>query len=150
MPPTTRDVIVSGGSSGGSGDDQGVVSDVMKIFISKLVDNIHTVIMKMVPHKAFACRCGAGDVILRELHQPHTRERGTSRLLVGSPRALTTPSYSPGPSTTPNYSPRPSTPPSYTLGPSRNAECSNYKLLLGKIKVLDATLEMYMHPENHT
>ncbi|GJZ13105.1 hypothetical protein Tco_0548335 [Tanacetum coccineum] len=40
---------------------------------------------------------------------------------------------------------RPSTPTSDSSGPSRNAECSNCKLLLGKIKVLVATIEMYMH-----
>ncbi|GKE66785.1 hypothetical protein Tco_1520946, partial [Tanacetum coccineum] len=62
------------------------------------------------------------------------------RLLAGSPGVSMTPSYFPGPSTPPSYSPR----------PSRNAECSNCKLLIGKIKVLEATLEMYMHPENHT
>ncbi|GJV08085.1 hypothetical protein Tco_1345741 [Tanacetum coccineum] len=39
------------------------------------------------------------------------------------------------PSTPPIYSPGPSTPPSYSPGPSRNAECSNCKLLLGKIKL---------------
>ncbi|GJW59203.1 RNA-directed DNA polymerase, eukaryota, reverse transcriptase zinc-binding domain protein [Tanacetum coccineum] len=44
----------------------------------------------------------------------------------------------------------PSTPPSDSPRPSRNAECSNCKLLLGKIKVLEATTEMYMHPEQHT
>ncbi|GKD23820.1 hypothetical protein Tco_1225523, partial [Tanacetum coccineum] len=33
---------------------------------------------------------------------------------------------------------------------SQDAECSNYKLFLGKIKVLEATIEMYMHPEQHT
>ncbi|GJY59624.1 hypothetical protein Tco_0459516, partial [Tanacetum coccineum] len=70
-------------------------------------------------------------------------------LLVGSPGASTTPSYSPGPSTTLTYSPRPSTPSSYSLRPSRNAECSNCKLL-SENKVLEAKLEMYMRPENHT
>ncbi|GJT50630.1 hypothetical protein Tco_0976787 [Tanacetum coccineum] len=44
------------------------------------------------------------------------------RLLVSSPRASTTQSYSPGPSTPPSYSPGPSTPPSYSPGPSRNVE----------------------------
>ncbi|GKF71479.1 hypothetical protein Tco_0207593, partial [Tanacetum coccineum] len=82
------------------------------------------------------------------------------RLLVGSPgasmtqndfpRPSTTPSYSPGPSTTLTYSPGPSTPPSYSSGPSRNAECANCKFLIGKLQVLKATLEMYMHPEKHT
>ncbi|GKA53773.1 hypothetical protein Tco_0747088 [Tanacetum coccineum] len=87
--------------------------------------------MKMVPYEAFACRCGARDVVLRESYKPKTRVR----LLVSSPRASTPPSYSPGPSTPPIYSPGPSTPPSYSPGPSRNAECSNCKLLLGKIKL---------------
>ncbi|GKB12490.1 hypothetical protein Tco_0846413, partial [Tanacetum coccineum] len=82
------------------------------------------------------------------------------RLLVDSPGPSMTPSYSPGPSTTPSYSsgpstipsysPGPSTPPSYSPGPSRNAECANCKLLIGKLQVLEATLEMYTHPEKHT
>ncbi|GJY72528.1 hypothetical protein Tco_0476231 [Tanacetum coccineum] len=67
--------------------------------------------MKMVPYEAFACRCGAGDVVLRESYKPKTH----------------------GPST-----------------PSRNAECSNCKLLFEKIKLLEATVEMYMHLEQHT
>ncbi|GJY62455.1 syntaxin of plants 52 [Tanacetum coccineum] len=62
------------------------------------------------------------------------------RLLAGSPRALTTPIYSSRPSTHPSYSP----------GLSRNVECSNCKFLVGKIKVLEATLETYMHRESHT
>ncbi|GKF19711.1 hypothetical protein Tco_0068349, partial [Tanacetum coccineum] len=63
---------------------------------------------------------------------------------------------SPGASTPPSSSPRPSTPLSYSPGHSRyasslgNAECSNCKFLTGKIKVLEATLEMEMHPGNHT
>ncbi|GJV17425.1 hypothetical protein Tco_1362748 [Tanacetum coccineum] len=52
-----------------------------------------------------------------------------------SPGASTALSYSPGPSTPPTYSSGPSTPPSYFPRPSRNAECSNCKLLFGKIKV---------------
>ncbi|GKC24371.1 hypothetical protein Tco_1026521, partial [Tanacetum coccineum] len=60
----------------------------------------HTVIMvKMVSYEAFACRCGAGDVVLRESYKHETRER-TIRLLVGSPGASTTPIYSPGSSST--------------------------------------------------
>ncbi|GKB88915.1 hypothetical protein Tco_0961187 [Tanacetum coccineum] len=129
--------------------------------------------MKMVSYEAFACCCGAKDVVLRELYKPKTRGSGKLfwmwvflwkeervRLLVGSPGASTTPIYSPGSSTTPNYSlgssttpkysPRPSTPPSYSLSSSRNAECSNGKLLLRRIKVFEETLEMYMHPEQHT
>ncbi|GJX66547.1 hypothetical protein Tco_0300890 [Tanacetum coccineum] len=58
------------------------------------------------------------------------------RLLVSSPGASLTPSYSPRPSTPPSCSSGPSTPQSYSPGPSRNAECSNYKHLLGKIMIL--------------
>ncbi|GJR71478.1 hypothetical protein Tco_0083843 [Tanacetum coccineum] len=94
--------------------------------------------MKMVPYEAFACCCGAEDVEERVL------------LLVSSPGASSTPSYSSGPSTPPSYSPGPSTPQSYSPGPSRNADCSNCKHLLGKITVLEATVEMYTHPEQHT
>ncbi|GJU48852.1 hypothetical protein Tco_1218407 [Tanacetum coccineum] len=116
--------------------------------------------MKMVPYEAFACRCGAGDVVLRESYKPKTRGKlyyvcpqskprenyfgcqfflwkdERVRLLVGSP----------GASTTLNYSPGASTPPSYSPGPSRNAECANCQLLIGKLQVLEATFEMYMHP----
>ncbi|GKD23236.1 hypothetical protein Tco_1224939, partial [Tanacetum coccineum] len=128
----------------------------------------------MVPYEAFACRCGAGDVVLRESYKHETRgklyyacpqskprentfgckkilwKEERIRLLVGSPRASTTLIYSPGSSSTPIYSPGSSTPPSYSLGTSRNAECSNCKHLLDKIAVLEATVDMYMHPEQHT
>nr|GEX99801.1 hypothetical protein [Tanacetum cinerariifolium] len=82
------------------------------------------------------------------------------RLLVDSPRASTTliyslgssstSIYSPGSSIPPRYSQRASTPQSYSLGTSRNAECSNCKHLLDKITVLEATVDMYMHSEQHT
>nr|GEY59428.1 hypothetical protein [Tanacetum cinerariifolium] len=120
----------------------------------------------MVPYEAFACPCGAGDVVLREsLDKTHSDviflwKEERVRLLVGSSGASTTPIYSPGSSSTPfyspgsstppRYSPRASTPQSYSPGTSRNAECSNCKHLLGKITVLEATVEMYMHPEQHT
>ncbi|GJS43690.1 hypothetical protein Tco_0568733 [Tanacetum coccineum] len=81
-------------------------------------------------------------------------------LLVGSPGASTTLIYSPGSSSTliyslgssipPRYSPGASTPQSYSPGTSRNIKCSNCKHLLGKITVVEATVEMYMHPEEHT
>ncbi|GKC59548.1 hypothetical protein Tco_1087146 [Tanacetum coccineum] len=127
--------------------------------------------VKMVPYEAFACPCRAGDVVLRESYKPKTRgklyyacprskKEERVRLLVGSPGASTTPIYSPGSSSTPiyspgsstppRYSPGASTPPSYSLGTSRNAECSNCKHLLDKITVLEATVDMYMHPEQHT
>ncbi|GJU43729.1 hypothetical protein Tco_1200995 [Tanacetum coccineum] len=82
------------------------------------------------------------------------------RELMSSPGAPSTPSYSAGHSTPPNYSSGPSTPPSYSSGPStptnyslgssRNGECSNCKHLRGKISVLKATMDMHMHPEQHT
>ncbi|GKC38889.1 hypothetical protein Tco_1051273 [Tanacetum coccineum] len=103
----------------------------------------------MVPYEAFAWPCGAGDVSLRESYKPKTREEQV-RLLVGSPRASKTPIYSPGSSSTPIYSPGSSTPPRYSPRTSRNAECSNCKHLLDKITVLEATVDMYMHPEQHT
>ncbi|GJU04610.1 hypothetical protein Tco_1121040 [Tanacetum coccineum] len=62
----------------------------------------------------------------------------------------TPPSYCAGHSTPPSYSSGPSTPPSYSQGSSRNRECSNCKHLRGKISVLKATMEMHMHPEQHT
>nr|GEU56494.1 hypothetical protein [Tanacetum cinerariifolium] len=58
--------------------------------------------------------------------------------------------YSPGSSTPLRYSLGASTPQRYSLGTSRNAEYSNYKHLLDKITVLEATMDMYMHPEQHT
>ncbi|GJZ40103.1 hypothetical protein Tco_0586666 [Tanacetum coccineum] len=105
--------------------------------------------MKMVPYEAFACGCGAGDVVLRESYRPKTREERV-RLLTSSPGASSSPSYSPGLSTPPSYSPGSSTPQSHSLGSSRNVECSNCKHLLDKITVLKATVKMYMHPEQHT
>ncbi|GJW26500.1 hypothetical protein Tco_0040311, partial [Tanacetum coccineum] len=126
--------------------------------------------VKMVPYEAFACRCGAGDVVLRESYKHETRgklyyacprsKEERVRLLVGSSGASTTPIYSPGSSSTPIYSPGSSTPPryslgastppSYSLGTSKNAECSNCKHLLDKITILEATVDMYMHPEQYT
>ncbi|GKC55393.1 hypothetical protein Tco_1078138 [Tanacetum coccineum] len=124
-----------------------------------------------VLYEAFACRCGARDVVMRESYKPkfrgklyyacpQSKKEERVRLLVGSPGASTTPIYSPGSSSTPIYSPGSSTPPryspgastpqSYSPGSSRNAECSNCKHLLDKITVLKATVEMYMHPEQHT
>nr|GFA10933.1 hypothetical protein [Tanacetum cinerariifolium] len=75
--------------------------------------------------------------------------RGASTTPSYSSGPSTTQSYSSGPSTTPSYSPGPSTPSSDSPRPSRSAVCSNCKLLIGKIKVVEATLQMYMHLENH-
>ncbi|GKD66858.1 hypothetical protein Tco_1308966 [Tanacetum coccineum] len=106
--------------------------------------------MKMVSYEAFACGCGAED--------PRENCFGCGffvwkeervRLLTTSPGASLTPSYSLVPSTPPSYSTGSSTPQSYYPGFSRNVECSNCKHLLDKITALKATVEMYMHPEQH-
>ncbi|GKA88474.1 RNA-directed DNA polymerase, eukaryota, reverse transcriptase zinc-binding domain protein [Tanacetum coccineum] len=129
--------------------------------------------VKMVPHEAFACRCAEGDVVLRQSYKPESYgklyyacpkskppkhfgcgfflwKETRLRELMSSPRAPSTPSYSTGHSTPPSYSSGPSTPPSYSSGSSRNGECSNCKHLRGKISVLKATMDMHMHPEQHT
>nr|GEV82777.1 hypothetical protein [Tanacetum cinerariifolium] len=74
---------------------------------------------------------------------------------MSSPRApsagpSTPPGYSSGPLTSPRYSSGPSTSPNYSSGSSRNAECSNCKHLRGKITILKATMNMHMHPKQHT
>ncbi|GKE19347.1 hypothetical protein Tco_1426924 [Tanacetum coccineum] len=123
--------------------------------------------VKMVPFEAFACSCGEGDVVLRQSYKPESYapkkfwmsiflwKETRLRQLMSSPGApsagpSTPPSYSSGPSTPPSYSSGPSTPPNYSPGSSRNAECSNCKHLRGKISVLKETLDMHMHPEQHT
>ncbi|GKE73267.1 hypothetical protein Tco_1535308, partial [Tanacetum coccineum] len=123
--------------------------------------------VKMVPHEAFACRCAEGDVVLRQSYKPESYaseifwmwiflwKEPRLRQLTSSPGApsvgpSTPPSYSSGPSTPPSYSLGPSTPPNYSLGSSRNAECSNCKHLRRKISILKATMNMHMHPEQHT
>nr|GEZ07302.1 hypothetical protein [Tanacetum cinerariifolium] len=113
----------------------------------------------MVPYEAFACRCGAGDVVLRESYKPKTRGSLYYACPLSKPQKTisdvdffmergTSPSA--GSSTPPRYSLGALKPQSNSLGTSRNAECSNYKHLLGKITVLEASVEMYMHSEEHT
>nr|GEV98095.1 zinc finger, CCHC-type [Tanacetum cinerariifolium] len=115
----------------------------------------------MMPYEAFACLCGAEDVVLRDSYKPKTRGKlyyACSRskkeervlLLAGSPAASTTPIYSSGSSSTLIYSSGSSSTPISSSGSSRNAECSNCKHLLDIITVLEATVDMYMHPEQHT
>ncbi|GJR40460.1 hypothetical protein Tco_1216144 [Tanacetum coccineum] len=82
----------------------------------------------MVPHEAFACRCERGDPPKHFGCEFFLWKKDRLRDLMSSPGAP-----SAGPST-----------------PSRNAECSNYKQLRGRISVLKATMEMHMHPEQHT
>nr|GEX75836.1 hypothetical protein [Tanacetum cinerariifolium] len=113
----------------------------------------------MVPYEAFACRCGAEDVVLRESYQPKIRgklyyaclkskprqnyygcqfflwKEERVGLLIGYPGGSSIPSFSPGTSSTPIYSPTPSTPPIHYGGSPSNTECSNCKHLLGMIKL---------------
>ncbi|GKC08305.1 hypothetical protein Tco_0999915 [Tanacetum coccineum] len=102
--------------------------------------------MKMVPYEAFACPCGSGDVVLRESYKPKTR----GKLYYACPRSKPRQNTFGRSSTPPRYSIGASTPQSYSPGSLRNAECSNCKHLLDKIIVHEATMEMYMHPEQHT
>nr|GEZ34792.1 hypothetical protein [Tanacetum cinerariifolium] len=122
--------------------------------------------VNMVPHEAFACSCAEGDVVLRQSYKlescgklyyacPISKKETRLRQLMSSPGApsagpSTTPNYSSGPSTPSSYSSGPSTPPNYSSGSLRNAECLNCKHLRGKISVLKATMNMHMHPEQHT
>nr|GFB05413.1 transposase, MuDR, MULE transposase domain protein [Tanacetum cinerariifolium] len=72
-------------------------------------------------------------------------------LLINSPGgSSSTTTFSQATSTSPSLSPKLSTTPIYYGGSSTNTECSNCKHLLGRIKVLHATLEMYRHPTQHT
>nr|GEX88569.1 hypothetical protein [Tanacetum cinerariifolium] len=71
-------------------------------------------------------------------------------LLINSPGGSSTTTFSQATSSSLSLSPTPSTTPIYYRGSSTNTECSNCKHLLRRIKVLQATLEMYRHPEQHT
>nr|GEU67960.1 hypothetical protein [Tanacetum cinerariifolium] len=71
-------------------------------------------------------------------------------LQINSLGSSSTTTFSQGTSSTLSFSPTPSTPPIYYGGSSSNTDCSNCKHLLGRIKVLQVTLEIHRHPEQHT
>nr|GEU90456.1 hypothetical protein [Tanacetum cinerariifolium] len=100
----------------------------------------------MAPYEAFACRCGKGDVVLRESYQPNTREERV-RLLISSSGSSSTPSGSSSPN---SYSSGSTTPQNHHSGTSISGGCSNCKHLLRKIKVPETAVIMYMHPKQHT
>ncbi|GJZ34088.1 transposase, MuDR, MULE transposase domain protein [Tanacetum coccineum] len=51
-----------------------VFHPIIEGFVNVHVEANHYIaIMKMAPYEAFACRCGKGDVVLRESYQPNTR-----------------------------------------------------------------------------
>nr|GEZ21141.1 hypothetical protein [Tanacetum cinerariifolium] len=111
--------------------------------------------VNMVPHEAFACSCAEGDVPPKHFGCGFFMERDPTSSIdelswSSICRTFNTPSYFSGPSTPQSYSSGPSTPLNYSSGSSRNAECSNCKHLRGKISVLKATMNMHMHPEQHT
>ncbi|GJX21657.1 F-box domain containing protein [Tanacetum coccineum] len=113
--------------------------------------------VKMAPYEAFACRCGKGDVVLRESYQPNTHgqlyyawKEERIRLLMSSPGSSSTPSYSSEPSSPNSYSSGNTTPQNHHSRTSISGGCSNCKHLLGKIKIREAAVEMHMHPEQHT
>ncbi|GJX77895.1 F-box domain containing protein [Tanacetum coccineum] len=96
-------------------------------------------IMKMAPYEAFACRCGKGDVVLRESYQPNTRgklyyacprskpkendygckfflwKEERVRLLISSPGSSSTASYYSEPSPPNSYSSGTTTPQNHHL-----------------------------------
>nr|GEZ74722.1 hypothetical protein [Tanacetum cinerariifolium] len=67
-----------------------------------------------------------------------------------SSRSSSTTSYSSEASSPNSYSSGSITPQNHHSGTSISRGCSNSKHLLGKIKVLEAAVEMHMHPEQHT
>ncbi|GJR03885.1 transposase, MuDR, MULE transposase domain protein [Tanacetum coccineum] len=123
--------------------------------------------------EAFACRCGAGDVVLRESYQPKTRgklyyacpkskprqnyygcqfflwKEERVGLLISSPGGSSTPSFSLGTSSTPISSPTPSTPPIHYGGSPSNTECSNCKPLKDK-GTTSNTENVYASGTTHT
>nr|GFA71556.1 hypothetical protein [Tanacetum cinerariifolium] len=114
--------------------------------------------MNMVPHEAFACSCAEGDVVLRQsyklescgnLYYACSKSKPPKHfgceLFLWKETLLRQLMSSPG-----APSAGPSTPPSYSSGSSKNAKCSNCKHLREKINVLNATMNMHMHPEHHT
>nr|GEY63111.1 hypothetical protein [Tanacetum cinerariifolium] len=126
----------------------------------------------MASYEAFACRCGKGDVVLRESYQQYTRgklyyacprskpkendygcnflwKEERVRLLLSSSGSSSTTSYSSEASSPNSYSLESTTPQNHQSGTSISGRCSNCKHLLGKIKVLKAAVEMHMHLEQH-
>nr|GEU98343.1 hypothetical protein [Tanacetum cinerariifolium] len=132
--------------------------------------------VNMVPHEAFACSCAEGDVVLRQSYKPES----CGKLYYACPKSKPPNHFgcgfflwkdtrlhqlmsSPG-----APSAGPSTPPSYSLGPSTlhaflqdlqhlqtilqdlQEMQTNCKHLRGKRSVLKATMNMHMHPEQHT
>ncbi|GKD54257.1 hypothetical protein Tco_1287644 [Tanacetum coccineum] len=121
----------------------------------------------MQRYNPFRCTCGKGDIILRtSYHRMLAQELdASSGWVIIKDKTVDSAAlfhdlyndmenlgleYSSVPSTPPSYSSGPSTPQIYSPGSSRNAECSNCKQLRGRISVLKATMEMHMHPEQHT
>ncbi|GJS21929.1 hypothetical protein Tco_0450561 [Tanacetum coccineum] len=105
----------------------------------------------MVPHEAFACRCERGDVILR---QAYTTEN-YGKLYYACPKSKPPKHFGCGfflwkEDRLRDLMSSPGAPSAGPSTPSRNAECSNCKQLRGRISVLKATMEMHMHPEQHT
>nr|GEW78394.1 hypothetical protein [Tanacetum cinerariifolium] len=107
-------------------------------------------------------RCYRCTLDVQRTSQDETQDKGCGYFMWMDDLRLYLSSYS-GPSTHPSSYPGPSKRPSYFSGPSGSAlnlgkaECSNCKFLAkkiktleAKIKILEGTLEMKMHPENHT
>ncbi|GJS74696.1 hypothetical protein Tco_0707537 [Tanacetum coccineum] len=108
--------------------------------------NHYIAMVKMAPYEAFACRCGKGDVVLRESYHPNTR----GKLYYACPQSKPKENDYGQPSSPNSYSSGTKTPQNHHSGTSISGGCSSCKDLLGKIKVLEATVEMHLHLEQHT
>nr|GEY76159.1 hypothetical protein [Tanacetum cinerariifolium] len=128
----------------------------------------------MTPYEAFACRCRKGNVVLRESYQPNTRSKLYYACLRSKPKendygckffyrkrnesvyysvlwdlhGLQVISQNIHyliaiPQEVQHHK-------NHQSGTSISGGCSNCKHLLGKIKVLEAAVEMHMHPEKNT
>ncbi|GJZ04490.1 hypothetical protein Tco_0537765 [Tanacetum coccineum] len=93
-------------------------------------------------------RCRDG-IVVREMFNGGV-EMEQVRLLVSSPEASSAPSYSLGPSTPQTILQDLQHLKAILRDLQEMQECSNCKHLLEKITVLEATVEMYMHPKQHT
>ncbi|GJV72680.1 reverse transcriptase domain-containing protein [Tanacetum coccineum] len=94
--------------------------------------------------------CKVKDLTINRLESRNRALKARLRMLEARLEMERNPEDHALPSTPPSYSSGPSTPQIYSPGSSRNAECSNCKQLRGRISVLKATMEMHMHPEQHT
>ncbi|GJT08376.1 hypothetical protein Tco_0842838 [Tanacetum coccineum] len=96
--------------------------------------------VNMVPHEAFACRCAEGDVVLRQSYKPESY----GKLYYACPKSKPSKDFGCG------FFLWKKTRLHELMSSPEAPKCSNCKNLGGKISVLKETMEMHMHPEQHT